>query len=85
MFPCHQPQKTTTDFVHFVSFKLHHLTIIQEVLKSNQPSRHIMNLNVGHFDHGHFGLGRFGPDISPTPKVDVSAKTINCGLGCVHA
>ena len=26
-------KKTTTDFVHFISFKLHHLTIIEEVLK----------------------------------------------------
>ena len=25
-------------------FKLHHLTIIQEVLKKHQPNRHILNL-----------------------------------------
>ena len=33
VFSCHKQQKTTTDFVHFISFKLHHLTIIEEVLK----------------------------------------------------
>ena len=27
-------------------------------------------MKVGHFDHGHFGLGRFGPDIS---DMDISA------------
>ena len=47
----------------------------------------LLSLNVG-----HFGLGRFGPDISAT---DVSAtenakggrfgQIINFGLGCVHA
>ena len=48
--------------------------------------------NVRHFGRGHFGLGRFGPDISATefrprkmPKVDVSAITIICGLWCVLA
>ena len=30
----------------------------------------IIILNVGHFGHRHFGLGRFGPDIS---AMDVSA------------
>ena len=43
---------------------------------------------------GHFGLGLFRPyiltmDISfrprKMPKVDISAITIICGLGCVHA
>ena len=48
--------------------------------------------NVGHYGHRHFGLGRFGPDISAT---DVSAtenalggrfgQIINFGMGCVHA
>ena len=36
---------------------------------------------------GHFGLGCFDPDISATKKKKggVSAVTINCGFGCVHA
>ena len=53
-------------------------------------SKHIVQ-NVGHFGHGHFGLGLSAWTFRPRtfrplkmPKVDVSAKTINCWLGCVH-
>ena len=45
--------------------------------------------NVRHFRRGHFDQGRFDPDILATDtsatEKKPNAKTINCGLGCVHA
>ena len=63
-----------------------------DALHPSQQFYRELSENVGHFSHRHFGLEPFGRDISAMdisatkkPKGEVSAITINCGLGCVHA
>ena len=55
-----------------------------DALHPSQQFYRELSENVGHFIHGHFGLERFGPDISAMdisatkkPKGKVSAITVN--------